>query len=63
MLPIFRPVKKGAISAPYYAPVNKLQGLRDRRAADEVDALSASSMIVRMFLDYAVLRDEAGACR
>ena len=33
------------------------------RAADEVEKLPESSAIVRMLSDYAVLRDQARACR
>jgi hypothetical protein len=33
------------------------------RAASEVDALPESAVIVRMLGDYAVLRDQARACR
>ncbi|MCL7466772.1 hypothetical protein [Phaeovulum sp. NW3] len=33
------------------------------RAADEVEKLQESSAIVRMLSDYAVLRDQARACR
>ncbi|MFJ1292757.1 hypothetical protein ACEPPZ_11815 [Paracoccus yeei] len=33
------------------------------RAADEVEALSEGAVIVRMLGDYAVLRDQARACR
>lgn len=33
------------------------------RAADEVTALPEASVIIRMMSDYAVLRDQARACR
>ena len=33
------------------------------RAADEVEALPEGAVIVRMLGDYAVLRDQARACR
>ena len=33
------------------------------RAADEVDALAEGAVVVRMLSDYAVLRDQARACR
>ncbi|WP_332838510.1 hypothetical protein [Rhodobacter amnigenus] len=33
------------------------------RAADEVEALPEGAVIVRMLSDYAVLRDQARACR
>jgi hypothetical protein len=33
------------------------------RVAEEVEALSEGAVIVRMLSDYAVLRDQARACR
>ena len=33
------------------------------RAADEVEALPEAAAVVRMLSDYAVLRDQARACR
>ena len=33
------------------------------RAADEVEALPEGAVVVRMLSDYAVLRDQARACR
>jgi hypothetical protein len=33
------------------------------RAAEEVEALPKGALIVRMLSDYAVLRDQARACR
>ena len=33
------------------------------RAADEVESLPEGAVIVRMLSDYAVLRDQARACR
>lgn len=33
------------------------------RAAGEVEALPEGAMLVRMLSDYAVLRDQARACR
>lgn len=33
------------------------------RAADEVEALQEGAVILRMLSDYAVLRDQARACR
>lgn len=33
------------------------------RAADEVEALPEGAVIVRMLSDYAVLREQAQACR
>ena len=40
-----------------YSPVEQAQ------AAEEVDALPEDAMIVRMLSDFAVLRDQARACR
>ncbi|MGA0543191.1 hypothetical protein [Neotabrizicola sp. VNH66] len=33
------------------------------RAANEVEALSEGAVVVRMLSDYAVMRDQARACR
>ena len=33
------------------------------RAADEVEALPQAAVLVRMLNDYAVMRDQARACR
>jgi hypothetical protein len=33
------------------------------QAANEVEALPEGALIVRMLIDYAVLRDQARACR
>ncbi|WP_278185004.1 hypothetical protein [Paracoccus sediminis] len=33
------------------------------RAADEVETLSEGAVVVRMLSDYAVMRDQARACR
>ena len=33
------------------------------RAADEIEALPDGALVVRMLSDYAVLRDQARACR
>jgi hypothetical protein len=33
------------------------------RAADEVDTLPEGAVVIRMLSDYAVLRDQARACR
>ncbi|WP_269429340.1 hypothetical protein [Paracoccus sanguinis] len=33
------------------------------RAATEVDAMPENAVVVRMMSDYAVLRDQARACR
>jgi hypothetical protein len=33
------------------------------RAADEVDALPEGAMVIQMISDYAVLREQARACR
>ena len=44
-------------------PVAEYSAADQARAADEVDALSEGAMIVRMLSDFAVLRDQARACR
>ena len=44
-------------------PVVEYSAADQTRAADEVDALADDAVIVRMLGDYAVLRDQARACR
>ena len=44
-------------------PVVEYSAADQARAADEVEALPESAVIVRMLSDYAVLRDQARACR
>lgn len=44
-------------------PVVKYTAADQARAANEVEALQESTAIVRMLGDYAVLRDQARACR
>ena len=44
-------------------PVVEYSAADQTRAADEVDALADDAVIVRMLADYAVLRDQARACR
>ena len=44
-------------------PVVEYSATDQTHAAAEVDALPESAMIVRMLIDYAVLRDQARACR
>ena len=44
-------------------PVVEYSAADQTRAADEVDALPEGAMIVRMLSDFAVLRDQARACR
>jgi len=44
-------------------PVVEYSAADQLRAADEVDALPEGAMIVRMLSDFAVLRDQARACR
>jgi hypothetical protein len=43
--------------------VVEYSGADQERAADEVDELPEGAMVVRMLGDYAVLRDQARACR
>jgi len=44
-------------------PVVDYTRVEQTRAADEVDALPEGAEFVRMLGDYAVLRDQARACR
>lgn len=44
-------------------PVVNYSVLEQTRAANEVEALAKDAVIVRMLNDYAVLRDQARACR
>jgi hypothetical protein len=44
-------------------PVVDYSAAEQARAADEVDALPEGAVIVRMLSDYAVLHDQARACR
>jgi len=44
-------------------PVVEYTAADQARAADEVDELPEGAMVVRMLSDYAVLRDQAQACR
>ena len=44
-------------------PVVEYTAADQARAADEVVALTEDAMVVRMLSDYAVLRDQARACR
>ncbi|OWJ91972.1 hypothetical protein CDV54_14225 [Paracoccus yeei] len=45
------------------SPVVEYSSADQARAADEVDSLPEGAVIVRMLSDYAVLRDQARACR
>ncbi|MBK5946032.1 hypothetical protein CCR83_06115 [Rhodobacter veldkampii DSM 11550] len=44
-------------------PVVEYSAADQSRAADEVEALPEGAVIIRMLGDYAVLRDQARACR
>ena len=44
-------------------PVVDYTSAEQARAADEVEALPEGAVIVRMLGDYAVLREQARACR
>lgn len=44
-------------------PVVDYTAADQARAADEVETLPEGAVIVRMLADYAVLRDQARACR
>lgn len=46
-----------------YPPVVEYTSAEQARAADEVEALPEGLVIARMLSDYAVLRDQARACR
>jgi len=43
-------------------PIVEYSASDQARAADEVDALSESAIVVRMLSDYTVLREQAQAC-
>jgi len=44
-------------------PVVDYTSAEQARAADEVEALPEGAVVVRMLSDYAVMRDQARACR
>lgn len=44
-------------------PVVEYTAADQAQAANEVEALPEGALIVRMLIDYAVLRDQARACR
>jgi hypothetical protein len=44
-------------------PVVEYSAADQLRAADEVDALPEGAMVIQMISDYAVLREQARACR
>ena len=44
-------------------PVVEYSAADQSRAADEVEAIPEGAVIIRMLGDYAVLRDQARACR
>lgn len=44
-------------------PVVAYTSAEQARAADEIEALPKGAVIVQMLADYAVLRDQARACR
>lgn len=44
-------------------PVVDYTAADQARAADEVEALPEGAVVIRMLGDYAVLRDQAQACR
>ena len=52
----------GSDSAPC-PPVVEYSPADQARAATEVDAMPENAVVVRMMSDYAVLRDQARACR
>jgi len=44
-------------------PVVEYNTAEQARAADEVEAMPENAVVVRMLSDYAVLREQARACR
>ena len=44
-------------------PVVEYDAAEQARAADEVEALPEGAVVFRMLSDYAVMRDQARACR
>lgn len=44
-------------------PVIEYDAAAQKRAADEVETLPSGALIAQMLSDYAVLRDQARACR
>lgn len=53
----------GSDTRPPCSPVVDYTAEDQARAADEVETLPEGAVIVRMLSDYAVLRDQARACR
>lgn len=53
----------GSNSWPPCSPVVEYSAADQTRAADEVEELPEGAVIVRMLSDYAVLREQAMACR
>lgn len=53
----------GSDARPPCPPVVEYSSAEQARAADEVEALPEGAVIVRMLSDYAMLRDQARACR
>ena len=53
----------GSETRPLCPPVVEYTAADQARAADELEALSDSTVIVRMLSDYAVLRDQSRTCR
>ena len=56
-------VMVGSESRALCPPVVDYTSAEQARAADEVEELPEGAAIVRMLSDYAVLRDQARACR
>ena len=53
----------GSDAQPPCPPVVEYSSADQARAAEEVEALREQVMVVRMLSDYAVLREQARACR
>ena len=53
----------GSDTRAHCPPVVDYTSAEQAHAADEVEALPEGAVVVRMLGDYAVLRDQARACR
>ena len=53
----------GSETRPPCPPVVEYTGADQARAANEVEALTDGTVIVRMLSDYAVLRDQVRTCQ
>lgn len=53
----------GSDAKAHCPPVVQYSGTDQKRAADEIETLPEGAIVVSMLSDYAVLRDQAQACR